>query len=508
MDNATAHAADERRGDYQKFTSSKLIIILSLINCFVWMLLPSTLESGLRLDVAEAAAFGPDFQLTYAKHPPLSFWLTALAAKLGPFRYIAVHALGAIFSTFAQYYVARFCQRTMSEKAATVAILLGITSPFATYLAIQFNHNIALMPFWAMTIGCALKAFEKNEAKQWALLGLVVGLALWAKYAIALLCLPLLCALLIVPEWRQSLKTIKPYVAIIVCLLIVMPHLTAVYQQGGRTIQYALRVWHNDFSERLANAFLIIYIAALSNLLMFVIVAVAGGYRNVAASLKSVTSSAFKLEPTAIFYTLAAFGPVLIIFYSAFLGIRVRSLWVTPITLGFVFWWAHVAFNTEHTISIRRAIIAAGTVYALHIAAYLSLRSIYPYKSEVRYPEIDAIKLAEEAQSYWHERKGQELRNIIIVGDQRSLQAAGSIAFNSRHRLLVRPQQAIPFMRPVVINRIKTEGALIVSVKRGGVNTQIPDALGPFIVSNIESQPMPRTRGRADRTEIVFAIAQ
>jgi len=471
------------------------------------VLLPSTFESGLRLDVAEAAAFGPDFQLTYAKHPPLSFWLTALAAKLGPFRYVAVHALGAVFSTFAQYYVARFCQRTMSDKAATVAILLGITSPFATYLAIQFNHNIALMPFWAMTIGFALKAYETNEAKYWALLGLVVGLALWAKYAIGLLCLPLLCAFLIVPEWRQSLKTIKPYIAIIVFLLIVMPHLTAVYQQNGRTIQYALRVWHNDFSERLANAFLIIYIAALSNLLMFVIVAIAGGYRNVAASLKSVTSSAFKLEPTAIFYTLASFGPVLIIFYSAFLGIRVRSLWITPITLGFVFWWAHVAFNTEQTISIRRAIIAAGTVYALHIAAYLSLRLIYPYRSEVRYPEIDAIKLTKEAQSYWREKKGQELRNIIIVGDQRSLQAAGTIVFNTRQQLLVRPQQAIPYMRPVVIDRIKREGALVVSVKRDP-NTQIPDALGPFNVSNTESHPMPRKRGREAKTEIVFAIAQ
>jgi hypothetical protein len=63
-------------------------------------------------------------------------------------------------------------------------------------------------------------------------------------------------------------------------------------------------------------------------------------------------------------------------------------------------------------------------------------------------------------------------------------------------------------MRPVVIDSIKREGALIVSVKRGGVNTQIPDALGPFIVSNIETQPMPRIRGRADSTEIVFAIAQ
>ena len=179
-------------------------------------------------------------------------------------------------------------------------------------------------------------------------------------------------------------------------------------------------------------------------------------------------------------------------------------MWVDPNSR-----WYYIAFKVQETISIRRAMIAAASVYGIHLGAYLFMRLIWPYRTDVRYPEIDAIKLTQDAQAYWREKTGTDLSNVIIMGDQRSLQAAGTIAFNTRQRLLVRPEQAIPLMRPMIIERIKREGALIINVTRRDA-TRIPmaESLGPFTVYNAEHHLMPRTRGKPSATEIMFAVAQ
>lgn len=159
-------------------TPRHTILLLAVFNFLCWTLLPFLFERALRLDVAEAASFGSEYLFAYAKHPPLSFWLTALAAKWGSGSHLAIHALGASFAGVAHYILARYCLAAFSARIGIVAAIFGVVSPFATYLSIQFNHNVALMPFWAATLICALEAFEHNKTRDWLLLG---G-GYWARY--------------------------------------------------------------------------------------------------------------------------------------------------------------------------------------------------------------------------------------------------------------------------------------------------------------------------------------
>ena len=125
--------------------SRNVILGLALLNFACWTLMPTFFESGLRVDVAEAAAFGPEFLLSYPKHPPLSFWLTALVAKLGPFRTIAIHALGAGFATFAFYYIADYCRRTMSDRIGVLAMgVAGALGQGLLTLAYQRGHALTV----------------------------------------------------------------------------------------------------------------------------------------------------------------------------------------------------------------------------------------------------------------------------------------------------------------------------------------------------------------------------
>jgi 4-amino-4-deoxy-L-arabinose transferase-like glycosyltransferase len=491
----------------------KSILALAVANVLIWLALPLTLESGLRLDVAEAMAFGPEFLLTYPKHPPLSFWLTAMAAKAGPFRYAIVFALGPLFATFAHYVLARFAARLFSPQAGLLVMLLGVASSFATYLTIQFNHNVALMPFWALTIVLAYAAFENNRLRDWIGLGLIVGLGVWAKYALALLCLPLLLAFLIVPQWRAHLKSFGPYLSFLVFVMITAPHFVAAFKQGGGTFSYAVRAYNDNFMLRVQSALLITYVTILANLLIMLILGWGIGFRALLANLGTIYQRATTGDRQAIFTSLAAFGPVLIIFYASFFGVRSRSLWITPISLGFIFFWAHVywlALNAPQQTenNLKRLSSAAASIFALHIISYVLVRLVLPVQTDVRYPEIDAQRLTQLAQTYWREHNDRPLRHILILGNQRSLQAAGTIAFNSNRTIFIRYAQSLPFLHPNTIARFRRDGALVVAAKRPNDEINLNESLGPLTLTNMQSQAMPHTRGSDPQTQIIFGTAR
>ncbi len=63
-----------------------LHVWLILVQGLVWVLLPLIFEGSIRLDVAEGVIGGPEWQLSYFRHPPLSTWLTGLASMTGSAR--------------------------------------------------------------------------------------------------------------------------------------------------------------------------------------------------------------------------------------------------------------------------------------------------------------------------------------------------------------------------------------------------------------------------------------
>ena len=125
--------------------------ILILHACF-WISLALLMEGSIRLDVAEGIIGGPEWQISYLRHPPFSTWLTGLTWRFGSLRYFALFALGQILMLSGLVVIVRLLRKTGNEQGIWPAALAFLLLPFATYIPFQVNHNLGVTPFWALTL--------------------------------------------------------------------------------------------------------------------------------------------------------------------------------------------------------------------------------------------------------------------------------------------------------------------------------------------------------------------
>ena len=73
----------------------------------------------------------------------------------------------------------------------------------------------------------------------WVLLGLAIGLALWAKYFVVVLAVPLALFLLLDRDARKALATPGPWIALAVALVVMAPHLVWLVRNDFLPFAYA-----------------------------------------------------------------------------------------------------------------------------------------------------------------------------------------------------------------------------------------------------------------------------
>src|SRR5215475_1341105 len=199
------------------------------VHALVWTALPTLLYANLPLDIIEALTYGREWQLGYDKLPPLPWWLVEIAHRAVASD-IAYYVLGqaSVLAAFAAVWA--FMLRIAAPAAAAASILIIDGLHYFNFTSPKFNHDVVQLPFWALA-GLSLHgALRTGHLGHWALLGLALGLAFWAKYFAVVLGFPLLLFMLIDPRARRCLATPGPYLAAAICLVIVSPHLVWLYQ--------------------------------------------------------------------------------------------------------------------------------------------------------------------------------------------------------------------------------------------------------------------------------------
>ena len=124
-------------------------------------------------------------------------------------------------------------------RGALAAVLIVDGLHYFNYTAVKFNHDVIQLPFWALAGFAFHRALRGNELRHWLLLGLAVGLSLWAKYFVLVLALPLALFVLIDRDARRSLATPGPYVAAAAALVVMAPHLVWLVQNDFLPLAYA-----------------------------------------------------------------------------------------------------------------------------------------------------------------------------------------------------------------------------------------------------------------------------
>src|SRR5499427_8237093 len=194
------------------------------LHVVVWTALPTLLYPNLPLDLIEALTYGREWQLGYDKLPPLPWWLVEIAHRTFDSD-LAYYALGQLSVLAAFAAVWGVMLRIATPAAAAVAVLIIDGLHYFNLTAPKFNHDVIQLPFWALA-GLAFHAgLRTGRIVDWLLLGFALGMALWAKYFVVILAVPLALFLLLDREARPALATPGPWIALALALLVMAPHL-------------------------------------------------------------------------------------------------------------------------------------------------------------------------------------------------------------------------------------------------------------------------------------------
>jgi hypothetical protein len=208
------------------------------LHAAVWTALPTLLYRNLPLDLIEALTYGREWQLGYDKLPPLPWWLVEVADRLFGTD-LAYYALSevVIVATFAIVFAT--ARPLVGAVGALVAVLIVDGLHYFNYTAPKFNHDVMQLPFWALAGFAFRSGLRHGRLIDWLLLGLALGLALWAKYFVAVLAVPLALFLLADRDARRALATPGPWVALAAALVVAAPHLAWLVRNDFLPFAYA-----------------------------------------------------------------------------------------------------------------------------------------------------------------------------------------------------------------------------------------------------------------------------
>ena len=245
----------------------RALAAILVLHAVVWTALPALLYANLPLDLIEALTYGREWQLGYDKLPPLPWWLVEIVYRLAghDFAYYLLAQAAVVTALWLVFLTAR---PIAGPIGALIAVLIVDGLHYFNYTAAKFNHDVIQLPFWALAGFAFHRALRGGWLGHWLLLGLAIGMSLWAKYFVVVLAVPLAAFLVFDEDARKTLATPGPYIAAAVALVTMAPHLVWLVQNDFLPFSYAEHralpsrglidhVWH-PFQFALGQAFFLV----------------------------------------------------------------------------------------------------------------------------------------------------------------------------------------------------------------------------------------------------------
>jgi 4-amino-4-deoxy-L-arabinose transferase-like glycosyltransferase len=465
------------------------------LHALVWTALPALLYPNLPLDLIEALTYGREWQLGYDKLPPLPWWLIEILHRaIGvETAYYALAQLVVIGAFAAVYATAR---RLVGAVGALIAILIIDGLHYFHYTAAKFNHDVVQLPLWALAGYSFHAALRGGRAWHWTLLGLAIGLALWAKYFVVVLAVPLALFLLFDRDARAAWRTGGPYLALAVALVVMAPHLVWLVQ--------------NDF---LPFAYASARAAPTRGLLDHVVHPVAFAVGQVAFLIPALLIAATLLWPrgkgpaTQVgaaadafdrrIVTLLAFGPAATVaVLSALSGRGTIAMWGYPLWLFLGVWIVLNAGRPLEPARLARVGTAWAAVFVIFAAVFAASYTVLP-QLDHRYRAVffPGDRLGEELSRRFRASTGAPL--TYVIG---SMWEGGNVAHYAREqpRVLI---DGDPKRAPWIdLGDLRSKGAVVVWTN--GDTSVIPVGLRT-IAADAQVQPpftLPFRRGGGEIT--------
>ena len=312
-----------------KINVNKILTVFLLSHFAIWVLVPSITNHNLPLDTIEALAWGSNLDWGFNKHPPLSAFAVEVFYQIFGSQDWAYYFLSQIFVITSFFVVWKFSEYFFQNKIySLIAILLLEGIYFYNYTTPEFNVYVSELPFWALTVYYCWKGFEKNDYASWLLFGFFSGLGVLSHY----LFIYLLCALDVFFIYLIINKKInfKCLISYIPFLLVLLPHLIWLTENNYITITYALHrtgLSEPNFLDHFIHPLIFLgkQIGILAPFFLMVLLLVA----------KLKTNFNFKDKKLLFLLTINIIPIILMFLTSMLMGVKVRTMWMTPFYLFF-----------------------------------------------------------------------------------------------------------------------------------------------------------------------------
>ena len=308
---------------------NNIFYIFLFVHLIIWTGIPSLTNNNLPLDTIEALAWGSNLDWGFNKHPPMSAFLVEIFYQIFGAQDWAYYLLSQICIIISFFVIFKFAENFFKNKVfclLSVLLLEGIY--FYNFTTPEFNVNVCLIPFWALTVLYLWEGIKNNKIIDWFLFGLFAGFGFLSKYLFIYLALGI-DIFLIYMIYKKKID-FKCLISIIPFLIILLPHLIWLTENNYITITYGLdRTGAGDqnFLDHIMHP-LIFLGKQIGILIPFILMFI---------FLNSKFKSKFNFKDNKLLFLLAInIVPIALVFLtSMIMGVKIRTMWMTPFYLFF-----------------------------------------------------------------------------------------------------------------------------------------------------------------------------
>jgi hypothetical protein len=387
--------------------------ILALLAAFaVCWAIYFTLTEGpvaIKHDMAEAYAWGQEFQLGYNQHPPFWAWVCGLWFEVLPRTGWAFALLSSVNAAVGLGGAWMLIGNFAEERKRVAAWSLLLLTPLYTFYAYKYNANIIFLSVWPWTLHYFVKSIQSRRIGDAIAFGVLIGLALMSKYYALILLATCFLAALQYP-WRRYLASPSPYVAAAAAAAICVPHIVWLLTNRAPPLRYLAGISGQGWDQVADYAADTLFGGLGMNLGVVLIVGLVAW-----RSRRDPTALSDRPAPGPHLGVLAtlALAPLVLTIVG---GVALRTRTMPEMTIGT---FALVPLLTIEAFGARGIDRLCRISVRLAIALTLGAASVSPaialvrtYWSPIAMKAAPFQEVATEATRLWHDRTGLPLSYV------------------------------------------------------------------------------------------------
>lgn len=461
---------------FRNMTASRAALLYAGLLCLLYALIPTLTFPNPPLDVVEGFAWGRELQLGYTKHPPMQAWLLEATYQMSGGQTSGAYWLSALSAAIGYLFIWKIARRLgLGDWPAFWAIVLTSVTFYFTLPMPEFNPNILQIPIWAGMVLLFHRALDKGHLLDWILLGALAAFGLYTKYFVLLLIGTIGLYALVFADARRHVLTLGPWVCGLVCVALLVPHVTWLRETDFLTLQYAASRSKpaTSFVGHIFNPLNFLAAQIGNHAGLFLVVLAGLGWTGLKSFKDRIHQPDLRPKPSDDRFLLwFAFIPLAVVLLaSAATGNEFEHMWGTPMfVLSGV-----LAVRFLHLPALwpfpRRAITAAIAIQAIFLTVIFGQAVLEPHwktkQTRIHYP---GPEVAQHLEALWKDRMGTEL--AYVAGDMWS---AANVTLHAPSRpsmFYLHDQLLSPWIDFQVVQQ---KGLLI--VWRGEQETPLPEIL-------------------------------